>query len=80
MIEHIHEDVTGVCFRILYNRDAEGVEFVDARVLDADYRVTGPDMLPFLHRVAVISDSEVKTTSGFVEVSRYLSLVREEIK
>ena len=79
MIEHIHEDSTGVCFRILYNKDAEGIEFVDARVLDAGYRSVGPDLLPFLHRVALILGDDSVKSSGHVEISRYLSIVTEDL-
>jgi hypothetical protein len=77
MTTHIHEDSTGVCMRVEYLNDGQGIEFVDVRVLDSNYLPVGPDLRGMLHNLVYITTN---TDSGEVMGTRFLATIVQEIE
>ena len=71
MKSHTHETEDGVLIRVEYEPDGDTIEFVNARLLDVDYRPVGPNLCEFLH-------SLVRMTSADT-AERYLQQITEEI-
>lgn len=75
MKTHIHETESGVVMQVLYEDIPPNVlEFKDVRVLDANYKPTGPDLTQFLHTVCRIWQEKGETIG-----ESYLSVLVNEI-
>jgi hypothetical protein len=75
-MERLYEHTaSGLQMRVLYSVRADGVcEYEDIRVLDADYRSVGPNLVDFLCHMLVTGEHP----EGFA-VTPFLSEVQEDL-
>lgn len=70
LVEH-----EGVMIEVEYeldgNEDVLGPNIISSRVLDGDYRATGPDLTPLLHKMAFMTSPDAAT--------KFLSMVADEL-
>lgn len=75
MIRYVHDAGCGVFLQVTYHTEDDAPTVTDIRVLDGDYRPTGPDLTEFLNRLVYISASK----DGSVDGERFISTIIGEL-
>lgn len=73
-MNHIFEHA-GVMLDVQY-QPGDPPTFQSVRVLGADYKPTGPNLLPLLHTTAIL---EMTADAEVVQATRFLSAIVEEL-
>lgn len=78
-MERLYEHpASGLQMRVVYSTRADGVtEYEDIRVLDAEYRSVGPNLVDFLCHMLV--ESQELVPGGDLTVTPFLSEVQEDL-
>lgn len=76
MKTYLHQDECGLCISLRYIDDGEVITFQEAYLVDAEYKVFGPNILPLLNKMWIIGSIH----SNQVITQSFLFGVTQDIK